>query len=200
MVKRDSAPPEKQRTAEKVGKKAHVAPLSRGSTWVQTERAAHEAWARLTVRKPLAAAVMHHLVARMGQRNAIVVSQKTLAKLVGVTDRSIRSAVQVLEEERWLQVVQLNGPGTVSAYVINSVVAWSQSRENLHTAAFAATVLADAEDQKGSLDHRQLRQVPMLYPSEMQLPSGPGDTPPSQQLLPGLEPDLPHRTSDGGDL
>lgn len=191
MPQQISAPPETSRLVDKAGKKAHVNALARGGSWVQTERATHEAWARLTVRRPLAAAVMHHIVARMGPRNALVVSQKTLAKMVGVTDRSIRSAVQLLVEERWLQVVQLNGPGTVSAYVVNSTVGWSQARENLTTAAFSAMVVADAEDQKQGISHRELRQVPMLYPAERQLPTGPGEDPPSQPTLPGLEPDLP---------
>jgi DNA-binding transcriptional regulator LsrR (DeoR family) len=132
----------------------------------------------------------------MGPRNAVVVSQKTIAKLLGITDRSVRTAVALLEEERWIQVVQLNGPGTVSAYVVNSVVGWSQSRENLHTAAFTATVIADAEDQKNGISHRELRQIPMLYPFEQQLPSGPGEEPPAQPGLEGLEPDLPSLTID----
>ncbi len=192
MKHNDSAPPENSRALDKAGSRVHKPARAPGNSWVQTERATHEAWARLSVKKPLAAAVMHTLVARMGATNAVVISQKTLAKLIGVTDRSVRSAVALLEEERWLQVVQLNGPGTVSAYVVNSVVAWSQSRENLHTAAFTAAVVADAEDQKSGISHRDLRQIPMLYPHERQLPAGAGEDPPSQPGLDGVEPpDIP---------
>ena len=38
---------------------------------------------------PRAAALMHHLVARMGHQNAVVVSHKTLAKMMGCGTRTI---------------------------------------------------------------------------------------------------------------
>ena len=140
----------------------------------------------------MAAAVLHTLVARMGDQNAVVVSQKTLAALIGVTDRTIRNAIQVLVAENWVQVVRLNGPGTVSAYVVNSAVAWGQPRDQLHLAAFTAAVIADAADQEAiTLEHRDLRKIPMLYPGERQLPTGPGEDPPSQPAIEGMEPDLP---------
>jgi len=53
-------------------------------TWVQTDRATHEAWAALTRRSGLAAQIMHLLAARVGEFNAVVISQKTLAELAGV--------------------------------------------------------------------------------------------------------------------
>lgn len=180
-MQRNSAPPAIGTPAEsKIGK------------WVQTERKAHEAWAGLIARKPRAAMLLHHLVAQMGTQNAVVVSQKTLAKLMGVTDRTVRSAVADLIAERWIQVVQLNGPGTVSAYVVNDRVAWGQSREHLRTSVFSATVIADIEDQGPvTLDSAELRKIPTLYPGERQLPAGPGEDPPSQPNIDGLEPDLP---------
>jgi hypothetical protein len=161
-------------------------------TWVQTERAAHEAWAGLIARKPRAAMLLHHFVALMGERNAVVISQKTLAKMLGVTDRTVRSALADLVAERWISVVKLNGPGTVSAYVVNDRVAWGERRNNLPLSVFSATVVADQEDQDAALlGHGDLRRIPSLYPGERQLPSGAGQEPPSQPSLGGLEPDLP---------
>lgn len=163
------------------------------NTWVQTERSAHEAWAMLIKKKPRAAMLMHHFVALMGPRNAIVISQKTLAKLLGVTDRTIRTAIADLVAERWISVVKMNGPGTVSAYVVNSQVAWAEKRDNLRYAVFSATVVADADDQESAmLGASDLRQIPMLYPGERQLPAGHGENPPTQPSLNGLEPELPN--------
>lgn len=160
--------------------------------WVQTERKAHEAWARLIARKPRAAMLLHHLVAQMGHQNAVVISQKTLAKLMGVTDRTVRSAVADLLAERWVQVVKMNGPGTVSAYVVNDKVAWGQPRDQLNLSVFSANVVADIDDQDtATLEHSELRRIPSLYPGERQLPSGAGEQPPSQPSLPGMELDLP---------
>lgn len=160
--------------------------------WVQTERKAHEAWAGLIARKPRAAELLHHLVAQMGHQNAVVVPQKVLAKLMGRSIDTVQRALRDLEAERWIQVVKMNGPGTVAAYVVNDRVAWGQPRDQLRLSVFSATVVADAEDQDTlTLEHGELRRIPTLYPGERQLPSGPGAEPPSQPALDGMEPDLP---------
>jgi DNA-binding transcriptional MocR family regulator len=165
---------------------------SRTAAWVQTERAAHEAWALLIKRKPRAAMLLHHLVARMGHQNAVVASQKTLAKLMGCSVDTVQRALRDLEAARWIQVVKLNGPGTVAAYVVNSRVAWGQHRDQLRLSVFRAAVVADAEDQdSAALDSTELRRIPMLVPDEQQLSAEPSLDPPSQPVLEGFEPDLP---------
>lgn len=164
--------------------------------WVQTERKAHEEWANLIGRKPRAAALLHHLVAQMGHQNAVMVSQKTLAKIMGSSLDTVKRALRDLEAERWIQVVKMNGPGTVAAYVVNDRVAWGQPRDQLRLSVFSAAVVADAEDQDPlTLEHSDLRRIPTLYPGERQLPAGPGAEPPSQPGLPGMEPDLPAITT-----
>jgi hypothetical protein len=160
--------------------------------WVQTERKAHEAWARMCMSKPRAAALAHHLVAQMGHQNAVVVSQKTLAKLMGCSLRTIQYAIADLIAEQWIQVVKMGGTGTIAAYVVNDRVAWGQPRDQLRLSVFSATVVADIEDQDAAtLDHADLRRIPTLYPGEQQLPTGPGEDPPSQAIFDGFEPDLP---------
>ena len=180
-MRRDSAPQE-------VGTPAKHKP----GQWVQVERKASEAWARLCVKKPSAAAVLHHLVANMGHQNAVVIPQKVLAKLIGVSDRTVRTAIADLVADKWISVVKLNGPGTVAAYVVNDRVAWGQRRDQLCLSVFSATIVADRDDQDETLlGHADLRRIPTLYPGEQQLPTGPGEDPPNQPTIPGLEPDLP---------
>lgn len=160
--------------------------------WVQTDRKAHEAWANLISRKPRAAELLHHLVAQMGQQNAVVVSQKVLGQLMGKSLDTVQRALRVLEDEKWIQVVKMNGPGTVAAYVVNDRVAWGQKRDQLYLSVFSATVVADRADQDAqSLESTALKRIPMLYPGERQLPTGPGEEPPSQPSIPELEHDLP---------
>lgn len=186
----DSAPPD----SSKLGKPA----TNTRRTFVMTERKAHEAWAMLTLKKPRAATLLHHLVARMGDKNALVVSQKTLGKLMGVTERTVRRAVADLVAEKWIAVVRLNGPGTVSAYVVNDQVAWGQPRGSMHKiSTFSAQVIADADDQpEGALTHDDLRQIPTLFPGDEQLPSGSSAEPPTQPALDGFEHPLPERHRD----
>jgi hypothetical protein len=165
--------------------------VSKPGQWVQTERKAHEAWANLISRKPRAAEALHHLVAHMGNQNAVVMPQKVLAALMGKSLDTAQRAIRDLAAERWIQVVRI-GKGKESAYVINDQVAWGQAREQLRLSAFSATIIADADDQDGlTLDQAPLRKLPTLYPSERQLPSGDGLPPPSQPFLDRMEPDLP---------
>lgn len=157
--------------------------------WVQVERRALEQWASLSTRNPRASALMHVIVARMSHQNALVCSQKLLAKLMGVSTDTVQRALKILVEEKWLQVVKLNGPGNVCAYVVNSAVAWGESRDQLpRLSVFHAAVVADADDQDAeTLSHRDLRQIPIVIPPEEALPHGDGQ-PGAQIALPGMEP------------
>lgn len=182
-MRRVSAPPE-------VGTPVKHKP----GQWVQTERKAHEEWARYSVKKPTASGLLHLLVANMGHQNAVSVPQKVLAKMMGVSDRTIRTAVADLVASNWIQVVRL-GKGKESVYVVNDRVAWGQSRGDLCLSVFSATIIADADDQdEATLAPTPLRRIPTLYPGERQLPTGPGEDPPSQPSIPGMEPDLPALT------
>lgn len=164
--------------------------------WVQTERKAHEAWARLIARKPRAAELLHHLVAQMSHQNALVISQRVLAKLMGRSLDTVQRAVADLVTERWIQVVRI-GRGKEAAYVVNDRVAWGQPRDQLGLSVFSATVVADVEDQDtATIEHSELRRIPSLYPGEQQLPFGAGEPPPSQPSLPGMELDLPAVVAD----
>ncbi|RYF03137.1 MAG: helix-turn-helix domain-containing protein, partial [Oxalobacteraceae bacterium] len=98
-----------------------------------------------------------------------------------------------LAEENYVQVVRMNGPGTVAAYVVNDRVAWGQPRDELRLSVFSATLVADAADQPESVinDTRPLKKLPRMLPGERQLPSGDGLPPPSEPTLPGMEPNIP---------
>jgi hypothetical protein len=166
-------------------------PNSRTSTWVQTERSAHEAWAQLVRTNGRAAALLHVLVANMDNQAAVVASRATLAQLVGYSEATVKRAVADLKSDRWIEVIQLGGKGGVNAYVVNSRVAWADSRDKLGRAVFQATVVTTRAEQLDSLDSTPLRRIPTLYPGEQQLPVGPGLAPPSQPVLDGMEQDLP---------
>jgi DNA-binding transcriptional regulator YhcF (GntR family) len=160
--------------------------------WVQTERKAHEAWANLIYRKPTAAMLLHHLVSKMGHQNAVVISQKTLSKILRVHIRTVARAINDLVSERWIQSIQFGGNGTVSAYVVNDRVAWGQPRNQLNLSTFSANVVADFDDQDfNETEHEVLRKIPVMYPGERQLPDDSHDDPQTQTIIPGIEPDLP---------
>lgn len=164
-------------------------------TWVQTERQSHEKWAKLIAENPRAGALMHVIVGNMGRHNALVASQKTLAGLVGCTVRTVQRALAVLRDGNWIEVRQIGPTGTACAYIVNDRVAWSGSRDGIRYSLFSAAVLVSSNEQpdQNELDPKALQQLPVMYPGERQLPTGPGLDPPSQPSLNGLEPDLPTR-------
>ena len=162
--------------------------------WVQTERIAHEAWALLTRKSALAAQIMHLLVARVGEHNAVVISQGTLATLTGASRRGVQKALRVLTEDNWIELRQIGDRGTINAHVINDRVAWSGKRDGIRYSLFSAAVVLSDEEQpdRNQLEQQApLRRVPSLLHGEKQLPSGDGLPPPSEPSLPGMEPDLP---------
>lgn len=172
-------------------------PQKTRGTFVQTDRASHEAWAGLTRKSPLAAQLMHLLAARVGDHNAVVISQGTLAKLANASRRGIQKGLAILEQDRWIELVQVGDRGTVNAYVINDRVAWTKGRDGLRYSLFSAVVVASDDEQPDQADlgnQPTLRRLPRM--DERQLPSGNGLPPVSQPFFNGLEPDLPATERD----
>lgn len=171
-------------------------------TWVQTEREAHEAWSQfLKLKGSLAASrVMHLFLARMGEHNAVIISQSSLAKILEYDTRTIRRAIAMLRDHYWVEVRQIGGRGDVNAYVINDRVAWTGHRDGICNSLFSATVMAFSDEQPDASqlgNQKQLRKMPRMHAGERQMPTGPGLPAPSEPALPSLEPDLPATGSQG---
>ena len=169
-------------------------------TWVQTERKAHEQWARLITLNPKAATLLHVMVSQMGRNNAIVASQGTLARLVGCSLPTLKRALATLRDGQWIEMRQIGPTGTACAYIVNDRVAWSGKRDGIRYSMFSATVVVTDDEQpdRETLEGQApLTRLPALYPNEMQLPSGEGLPPPSQPSFAGFEPDLP--ATEAGD-
>ena len=141
---------------------------------------------------------MHYMCAYMGDQNALVISQAVLAKRLGVSTRTVATAISDLAASQWIQVVRL-GKGKECAYVVNDRVAWDKPRGKLNLSLFSAQVVADADDQD-ELEGPDLKRIPVLFPGERQLPTGPGEDPPSQPALEGMETDLPHIDQQTGEI
>lgn len=161
-------------------------------SWVQIPRVTLEEWGALIVRSPVAARILMLLASRVGQHNAIVVSQPTLAALAGVHPNTVAKATKLLAAERWLEIRRVSGSGSTNAYVLNDRVVWNGPRDGLRYSLFSATVIASSIEQTDSEvlgNQEPLRRLPRA--DEMQIASGPGLPPPSQPFLDGMEPDLP---------
>jgi len=167
--------------------------------WVQVDRKALEKWAVLTLSKPKAAAVLQLLLANMGRHNAVIISQATMARLLGINLRTVQRAVETLKDRNWIEVRQIGQTGTTNAYIVNDRVAWSGKRDGIRYSLFSAAVVVSEDEQpdKDRIDDLEpLENVPTMHPGEQQLPTGDGLEPPSEPAIPGLEHDLPARQAD----
>jgi len=160
--------------------------------WVQTDRRSHEAWAKFGIKKPTASALLHYMCAYMGEQNALVVPQSVLAKILGVSDRTVSTAIADLAADQWIQIVRL-GRGKECAYIVNDRVAWDQPRDKLSLSLFSATVVSSADDQD-TVEGPPLRRIPVLFANERQLPTGEGSAPDT-----GADFDLPALRADQSD-
>ena len=62
---------------------------------------------------PNAAMLMHLLVARVGEHNAVVVSQKTMAKIMGRHVNTVKTAFKTLRDRNWIEIRQVGERGTI---------------------------------------------------------------------------------------
>ena len=108
--------------------------------------------------------------------------------------RTVQRAVDVLVQDRWIELRQIGENGTVNAHIINDRVAWSGKRDGIRYSLFSAAVIVSDLEQPDcdQIDNQEsLRRLPSLFRGERQLPSGDGLPPPSQPSFDGMEPDLP---------
>ena len=163
---------------------------------MQTDRSAHEKWAKLAIANPRASSLLHVLIAQMKRNNALIASQANLAREAGCSVATLKRSLDVLKAGNWIEVRQIGPTGTANAYVINDRVVWSGPRDGIRYSMFSATVLVSDDEQpdRDELGKQQpLVRIPPLFPGDRQLPSGDGLPPPSDPSLPGMEPDLPSR-------
>lgn len=164
----------------------------KGGNWVQTEREAYEAWAMLIGKSPKAAQLMHILTARVGENNAVIISQKNLMRLMDCSRRTVQRALDALSDDKWIEIRQIGETGTINAYVLNDRVVWYGTRDNIRYSLFSASVVISSDDQSdvNMLENQKpLRRLPHI--GELQIPHGDGLPPPSQPSLPDLETNLP---------
>jgi hypothetical protein len=160
---------------EKIAMAKKIIPLKKltsPGTWVQTERAGHQAWAQLSVQSPRACQLLHLLIAHMDKSGALVASHLTLAGLMKSSVATTKRALAVLTEQAWIQTIRLGSErGGVLAYVINCRVAWADARDNLRFARFNARVLVSSKDQddlgNGALQPPPLTGMANIYPPDL---------------------------------
>ena len=121
----------------------------------------------------------------MNKQNAIVMSMQTLMAMTRWSRPTVSSAIKLLKDERWLQVLKI---GTANAYIINNSVFWQASRDRKLT-CFSAQIIASSFEQDDSIedmDKLKLRHFPFAEIKEAnekgaQITISPDELPPPNQ-------------------
>lgn len=145
--------------------------------WLQIDKAAAKRLRELTMSAPMAAGVLLYCMERMSRTNSLLVSQKVMGEALDVTERSIRSALVVLEEKKFIERTQV---GTATVITVNTRVAW-QGKRGARYAHFSADIVAVEKEQKKKIDDRPpLEQIPMTHDDERILVTNNEIDPPDQ--------------------
>lgn len=148
--------------------------------WLQLEKKAAKELQSLAIRSPAAMGTLMYMVNHMSRSNALVVSQRAMAKELGISLKSVGNSVKLLTGHNFIQTIKV---GNTSVYVVNSRVAW-QGERGARYAAFGADVIAIEAEQDGPLDDLpELKSVPQLKGGERLLVGNePGDPPDQGEL------------------
>ena len=148
--------------------------------WLQIDKAAARRLRELTMAAPAAAGVLLYCIERMSRTNSLLVSQSVIAEAIGLTDRSIRSAIKTLEEKKFIERTMV---GTASVITVNTRVAW-QGKRGARYAHFSADIVAVEKEQKKPVDERgDLQQIPVLKTGERGLVTNDPAEPPDQNEM-----------------
>lgn len=167
--------------------------------FVQITRGYLQDMRELSRRSQSAHQILWLLTERMNRTNAVVMSQATMAQILGYSPSTIKRGVALLKAERWVQTVNI---GTANGYIVNSKVLW-RDHSGKRYASFYAEVVVSADEQSRPIeewDNIDLRQMPILKHNEQPLVGDDALPPPDQQdLLPPDAMELP-RMSDHEEL
>ena len=120
--------------------------------WVQTEKRAHQALAKLCISAPTAAAIIHFFTARMNRgTNAVVMSHESIAECLNVSKSAVIRSIKTLQESNFIQVLKT---GKSNVYVINQQVAWQGNRGQRY-AVFGAELLVLEQEQIKPIEQLQ---------------------------------------------
>ena len=114
--------------------------------WVQLNKDAYKAEDWLMAKSPIAYRVFKFLINNMDSYNAVMCSYKVLQEQFEVSSDTIRRAVKLLKERKYIEVFK---SGTSNVYAVNKQIAWSSWGTNYKHGKFSANiVLSDSEQEE----------------------------------------------------
>ena len=153
--------------------------------WLQVDKRAHQKMWQFGLKNPTALAVLHFLISRMHRgTNGVVMSYAAMAQVMGIADRTAKTAIAALAEANFVQILK---SGKSNVYIINSQVAW-QGVRGARFAGFNAEIVISEGEQVEPVDKliedaQKLATVPQLLEGERLLVGNEQLDPPDQGEL-----------------
>lgn len=95
--------------------------------------------------------------------NAVTISNEALAKILGVSKRTIIRATKYLKDHNYVQLIKV---GTTNSYIVNERIAFAGSAGQ-RKAIFSATVVAhECEQEEGWNEVKKLKAIPTIHDLE----------------------------------
>jgi hypothetical protein len=149
--------------------------------WLQFEKAGMKELQKLATKAPMAMAVLLYLTTNMSRTNAIAVSQKAIASNAGISLRAVTSAIKLLAEHRFIEVIKVGG---LSIFRVNTRLAWQGNRGERYAHFTAEIIAMESEQPAGMIDFNEpLKSVPVLHGGERLLVGNEPIEPPDQQEM-----------------
>lgn len=134
--------------------------------FTQVDTLAHESIWKLNMKNPTAVSVLHYMMARMSRKaTAYIASAATLASEMGVSPRTIQTAVQLLRQYNFVQILK---SGNTNVYVINSHVGWRGERGSRKAIFHSITHLSESE-QESSVEELEAENAKLLPAPDLSL-------------------------------
>lgn len=100
---------------------------------------------KLNEKSPIAANLFFFLIENMNKTtNSLIVSQDALAEVLEVSKRSIYTAVKLLTEGKYIQVLK---SGVNNVYCVNADIVWTKRADATYFAHFNAAVYLTSNEQ-----------------------------------------------------
>jgi hypothetical protein len=136
--------------------------------WLQSDKDSHTPMWQLGVKYPTALAVLHFMISRLQRgANGLVISAPALARAMGISERTAKSATAILRDMKFVQILK---SGNTNVYIVNSRVAW-QSARGARYASFNAQIVVDEHEQHRTVEEieaeaESLNEVPVMEISD----------------------------------
>lgn len=136
--------------------------------WLQSDKDSHTPMWQLGIKHPTALSVLHFMISKLQRgANGLVISAPALARAMGISERTAKSATAILRDMKFVQILK---SGNTNVYVVNSRVAW-QSARGARYASFNAQIIVDEFEQQRSVEeidaeNLELNEVPVMEISD----------------------------------